>query len=89
MAVAVVEKWPLWRVSRLQNSPYFYVFKYARAVKQKVRYETENRERDWGETLKIRTVSSHYPRRIHCCPVYTKRQHIIAYCGHGSSKWPS
>ena len=33
-------------VSRLQNSPYFYVFKYARAVKQKVRYETENRERD-------------------------------------------
>ena len=38
---------------RLQNSPYFCVFKYARAVKQKVWNEAENRERDWGETLKI------------------------------------
>ena len=37
--------------SRLQNSPYFCVFKYARAVKQKVWNEAENRERDWGETL--------------------------------------
>ena len=36
---------------RLQNSPYFCVFKYARAVKQKVWNEVENRERDWGETL--------------------------------------
>ena len=35
---------------RLQNSPYFCVFKYARAVKQKVWNEAENRERDWGET---------------------------------------
>ena len=41
---------------RLQNSPYFCVFKYAWAVKQKVWNEAENRERDWGETLKIRTV---------------------------------
>ena len=41
--------------ARLQNSPYFCVFKYARAVKQKVWNEAENRERDWGETLKIRT----------------------------------
>ena len=38
-------------MSRLQNSPYFCVFKYARAVKQKVWNEAENRERDWGETL--------------------------------------
>ena len=38
------------RKSRLQNSPYFCVFKYARAVKQKVWNEAENRERDWGET---------------------------------------
>ena len=38
--------------NRLQNSPYFCVFKYARAVKQKVWNEAENRERDWGETLK-------------------------------------
>ena len=36
---------------RLQNSPYFCVFKYARAVKQKVWNEAENRERGWGETL--------------------------------------
>ena len=42
---------------RLQNSPYFCVFKYARAVKQKVWNEAENRERDWGETLKIRFFS--------------------------------
>ena len=32
--------------SRLQNSPYFCVFKYARAVKQNVWNEAENRERD-------------------------------------------
>ena len=31
--------------SRLQNSPYFCVFKYARAVKQKVWNGAENRER--------------------------------------------
>ena len=42
---------------RLQKSPYFCVFKYARAVKQKVWNEAENRERDWGETLKIRFFS--------------------------------
>ena len=47
-------------IVRLQNSPYFCVFKYARAVKQKVWNETENRERDWGETLKIRTVRFAY-----------------------------
>ena len=35
---------------RLQNSQYFCVFKYARAVKQKVWNEAENRERDWEET---------------------------------------
>ena len=38
---------------RLQNSPYFCVFKYERAVQQKVWNEAENREQDWGETLKI------------------------------------
>ena len=32
---------------RLQNSPYFCVFKHARAFKQKVWTETENSERDW------------------------------------------
>ena len=36
---------PLHAISiRLQNSPYFCVFKYARAVKQKVWNEAENRE---------------------------------------------
>ena len=34
-------------VFRLQNSLNFCVFKYARAVKQKVWNEAENRERDW------------------------------------------
>ena len=34
---------------RLQNSPYYCVFKYVRAVKQKVWNEAENRERDWGD----------------------------------------
>ena len=54
-------------IVRLQNSPYFCVFKYERAVKQKVWNEAENRERDWGETLKtdcpfcIRYFRSNYP----------------------------
>ena len=34
---------------RMQNSQYFCAFKYARAIKQKVWNEAENRERDWGE----------------------------------------
>ena len=42
--------WLHWMTNRyrLQNSPYFCVFKYARAVEQKVRNEAENREWDWG-----------------------------------------
>ena len=44
-------KWPF-KGSRLQNSPYFCVFKFARTVKQKVWGEAENGERDWGDTLK-------------------------------------
>ena len=57
---------------RLQNSPYFCVFKYARAVKQRVWNEAENRERDWGETLffslracearELRVRKTHTPR---------------------------
>ena len=39
--------------TQLQNSPYFCLLKYARAVKQKVWNEAEKREWDWGETLKI------------------------------------
>ena len=47
--------------ARLQNRPYFCVFKYARAVKQKVWNEAKNRERDWGETLKIRSYRKRKP----------------------------
>ena len=47
--------------ARLQNRPYFCVFKYARAVKQKVWNEAKNRERDWGETLKIRSYRKWKP----------------------------
>ena len=43
-------RWVVSQTPRLQNSPYFCVFMYARAVKQKVWNEAENRERDWGET---------------------------------------
>ena len=43
---------------RLQNSPYFCVFKYARAVKQKVWNEVENRARDWEETLSLASHAS-------------------------------
>ena len=39
--------------TRLQNSPYFSVFKYARAVKQKIWNEVENRERDWGGRVRL------------------------------------
>ena len=44
----------------LQNSPYFCVFKYSQAVKQKVLNEAENRERDWGET-RFFFLSPHMP----------------------------
>ena len=47
---------------RLQNSPYFCVFKYARAVKQKVWNEAENREREWGETLDGRVRLARFAR---------------------------
>ena len=42
--------------NRLQNSPYFCLFKYAQAVEQKVWNEAENRERDWGETCEAREL---------------------------------
>ena len=49
--VRIIQKAYCIHLTRLQNSPYFFVFKYARAVKQKVWNEAENRERDWGETF--------------------------------------
>ena len=42
-------------------SPHFCLFKYARAVQQKVWNEAENSERDWGETLKIPFFLSRLP----------------------------
>ena len=45
---------------RLQNSPYFCVFKYARAVEQKVGNEAENRERDWGHTPYGRVILARF-----------------------------
>ena len=51
-------------VARLQHSPYFCVFKYARAVKQKVWNEAENRERDWGETLRACETRAPRARKI-------------------------
>ena len=44
-----------WSSPRLQNSPYFYVFKYARTVKKKkVWTEAENRERDYTLVGRVR-----------------------------------
>ena len=66
--------------SRLQNSPYFCVLKYSRAVKQKVGNEAENRKRDWGETIKIRffSLASHalragQARTLRACKTLTPR----------------
>ena len=39
--------------TRLQNSRYFCILKYAREGKQKVWNEAENRDPDWGETLNM------------------------------------
>ena len=49
-------------ITRLQNSPYFWVFSHARTAKQTIWNEAENRERDWGETLKIRFFFSRLTR---------------------------
>ena len=46
-------------VTRLQNSLYFCVFKFARRVKQKVWNDAENGERDWRETVQSFSFASH------------------------------
>ena len=64
-----INMWWVITISRLQNSPYFCVFKYARAVKQKVWNEVKNRERDWGET-RVRLASFARVRHItHALPI--------------------
>ena len=47
---------------RLQNSPYFCVFKYARAVKQKVCNEAENKERGACEARALLARKTLTPR---------------------------
>ena len=54
-------------MNKLQNSPYFCVFKYTRAVKQKVWNEAKNRERNWGETLFFFSLASHALRACGAC----------------------
>ena len=49
--VRILQKAYCIHLTRLQNSPYFCVFKYARAVKQKAWNEAENRERYWRVRL--------------------------------------
>ena len=53
--------------TRLQNSPYFCVFKYARAVKQKVWNKAENGERDHGRVRLARFVRARLLR--HSSPI--------------------
>ena len=54
---------------RLQNSPYFCVFKYARAVKQKVWNEAENRELHWGETPRFTDFFTDFEKKPDCFAV--------------------
>ena len=60
---------------RLQNIPYFCVFKYARAVKQNVGNEAENRERDWGDFLRHALPISLLilRKKTDCFAVYLRR----------------
>ena len=48
-------------VSKLQNSPYFCVFKYATREQSNKRSETrlKTESEAWGETLKIFSLASH------------------------------
>ena len=66
---------------RPQNSPYFWVFKYARAVKQKVWNDAENRERDWGETINFFFSRLARPTRVQKEKPYrnTKTCHNLYY----------
>ena len=68
---------------RMQNSPYFCVFKCAQAVEQKVWNDAENRGRDWGETLKIRYfLLPHTPVRLlrHALPTVLHNTTVVCNC---------
>ena len=58
----------------MQNSPYFCIFKYTRAFKQKVWNEAENRERDWGETLFF-PLASHVLQACEACELRARKTH--------------
>ena len=62
---------------RLQNSPYFCVFKYARAVKQKVWNDAENRAR-LGRDAKGKTDSRFFlsPRTPYGCARLVRVRHL-------------
>ena len=49
--------------------PYFCVFKYARAVEQKVWNEAENREREWRKTLASHARASRAWDLRHALPI--------------------
>ena len=80
--------WP----PRLQNSPYFCVFKNARAVKQKFWNKAENREQDWGKTLNGRVRLARFApcftdfftdfekNRLFCSLVTTSNKTNNNYC---------
>ena len=67
---------------RLQNSPYFCVFKYEQAVTQKVWNEAENRERDWFFSLashaRFTDFFTDFEKKTDCFAVYHKVQIILA-----------
>ena len=66
---------------RLQNSPYFCVFKYAQAVTQKVWNEAENKERDWFVSLASHARFTDFFtdfEKNDCFAIYYKVQIILA-----------
>ena len=68
---------------RLQNC----VFKYARAVKQKVWNEAQNRERDWGETLRARKTLT--PRFIDFFTDFEKKKPPVLQSTCHTEHWRS
>ena len=70
--------------NRLQNSSYFCVFKYARAVKQKVCNEAENRERDSYATL-YRFLYWFWEKKTDCFAVYWQKKIYFSYSDPGGT----
>ena len=55
---------------RLQNSPYFCIFEYVRAVKQKVRNDAENVERETLTSLFTDIFTHFEKKKTDCFTVY-------------------